>query len=357
MRLGSLVTSLCRFYRRQFLRRGPRIVAVGGGTGLPVLLRGLKKYTENITAIVTAADDGGSSGRLRGEFGILPPGDIRNCLVALAETETLMDRLFHYRFAQGEGLTGHNLGNLLLTALTDITGDFQTAIREASLVLKVRGQVLPSTLSQVTLHAELADGTVISGESTVSLAGAPLKRVFLTPEACSPVPEAITAIYQADMILLGPGSLFTSVLPNLLVPGIASAIKQSRAVKCYICNIMTQPGETTDFTASEHLRAIYDHLGPGWIDYILVNTERIAQANLERYAREGAAPVKIDHRILQGMGVRVLKADLLDEKELVRHDPQKLARAILFLTGTHISCQFWRRGLAAPKPRQIIQQD
>ncbi|MDK2881098.1 MAG: hypothetical protein PWQ99_873 [Clostridia bacterium] len=336
MGLSSLYTLLYRFYRRQFLRLGPRVVAVGGGTGLPVLLRGLKKYTENITAIVTVADDGGSSGRLRGEFGILPPGDIRNCLVALAETETLMDKLFHYRFAQGDGLTGHSLGNLLLTALTDITGDFQTAIREASRVLKVRGQVLPSTLHQVTLHAELADGTVISGESTLPLAGAPLKRVFLTPESCSPVPEAIDAIYRADLILLGPGSLFTSVLSNLLVPGIASAIKQSRAVKCYICNIMTQPGETTNYTASDHLRAIYNHVGHGWIDYVLVNTKKIAQASLEKYARQGAAPVKIDYGALEKMGVKVLKADLLDERELVRHDPEKLGRAVLRLLGGHV---------------------
>lgn len=331
MSLQNLAGAVRRCYRRHFLRRGPRIVAVGGGTGLPVLLRGLKQYTQNITAVVTVADDGGSSGRLRGEFGILPPGDIRNCLVALAETETLMDRLFHYRFAQGEGLTGHSLGNLLLAALTDITGDFQTAIREASKVLKVCGQVLPSTLNQVTLHAELSDGVLITGESMVSQAGAPLKRVFLTPESCAPVPEAVAAIHQADLILLGPGSLFTSVLPNLLVPGIATAIKESQAVKCYICNIMTQPGETTNFTASDHLKAIYEHVGSGWIDYILVNKQEVAEVNLEKYAREGAVPVVIDYHVLQKMGSRVLQVDLLDDRELVRHDSQKLARAVLFL--------------------------
>lgn len=210
MSLQDLAFSIGRFFRRQSLRRGQRIVAVGGGTGLPVLLRGLKKYTSNITAIVTAADDGGSSGRLRGEFGILPPGDIRNCLAALAETEMLMEKLFQYRFGQGDGLAGHCLGNLLITALVDITGDFQTAIKETSHVLKVRGQVLPSTLDQVTLNAELADGSHVFGQSRISKVDAPIKSVFLTPAICKAVPEAVTAIEQADMILLGPGSLFTN---------------------------------------------------------------------------------------------------------------------------------------------------
>jgi uncharacterized cofD-like protein len=333
MSLHDLAGVARRYYRHRFLRRGPRIVAVGGGTGLPVLLRGLKEYTQNITAVVTVADDGGSSGRLRGEFGILPPGDIRNCLVALAETETLMDKLFHYRFAQGEGLTGHSLGNLLLAALTDITGDFQTAIKEASKVLKVRGEVLPSTLDQVILHAELLDGTLLTGESRIPRAEVPLKRVFLTPESCSPVPEVIAAIHQADLILLGPGSLFTSVLPNLLVTGIAAEIKQSQAVKCYICNIMTQPGETMNFTASDHLKAIYQHVGFGWIDHILVNKQKVTKVNLEKYAKEGAVPVVIDHHALQKMGCKVLQADLLDGQELVRHDPQKLAQAVLSLVG------------------------
>ncbi len=334
MKLRGLVSSFSGFFRRRSLKRGPRIAALGGGTGLPVLLRGLKKYTSNITAIVTVADDGGSSGRLRGEFGILPPGDIRNCLVALAETETLMEKLFHYRFGQGEGLAGHSLGNLLITALADITGDFQTAIKEASHVLKVRGQVLPSTLDQVTLNAELTNGTHVFGESKVSQVDTPLKRVFLTPSFCKVVPEAVAAIRQADLILLGPGSLFTSVLPNLLVPGITTAINQSRAVKCYICNIMTQPGETTNFKASDHLSAIYNHAGIDCIDYILVNNKRIAQVNLEKYAREGARPVVVDERALQKMGVRVLRRDLLDEQELVRHDAQKLASTVLSIANT-----------------------
>jgi len=318
-------------YRRQFLKRGPRVVAIGGGTGLPVLLRGLKEYTENLTAIVTVADDGGSSGRLRGEFGILPPGDIRNCLVALAETETLMDKLFCYRFGQGEGLAGHSLGNLLITALADISGDFQTAVREVSKVLKVRGQVLPSTLKQVVLHAEFEDGTTVSGESKISQSQVPVRRVYLTPRECAPVPEALQAIAQADLILLGPGSLFTSVLPNLLVREIGAAVKAAPALKCYICNIMTQPGETTGFTASDHLRALYDHVGPGWIDYIIVNTRRVAPAQREKYAREGAAPVVFDEHRLVRLGVRVIRADLLEETELARHDPDKLARTLIRL--------------------------
>lgn len=322
---------LRRMYRRQSLKRGPRLVAMGGGTGLPVLLRGLKEYTENLTAIVTVADDGGSSGRLRGEFGILPPGDIRNCLVALAETETLMDRLFHYRFGQGEGLAGHNLGNLLLAALVDIVGDFQTAIKEASKVLKVRGQVLPSTLNQVVLHAELTDGTLISGESKIGDASAPVKRVFLTPEECPAVPEALDALAQADLILLGPGSLFTSVLPNLLVRKIADAVRRASAPKCYICNCMTQPGETTGFTASQHLRALYNHIGSGWVDYCLVNTQRISPATREKYALEGSLPVIVDVDELEKLDINLITADLLEETELVRHDPQKLARVVIRL--------------------------
>jgi uncharacterized cofD-like protein len=331
--MEELLRWLGQQYRHQSLKRGPRIVAIGGGTGLPVLLRGLKQYTENLTAIVTVADDGGSSGRLRGEFGMLPPGDIRNCLVALAETETLMDQLFHYRFGQGEGLAGHNLGNLLLTALTDIAGDFQTAIREASKVLKVRGLVLPSTLRQVILHAELRDGTVISGESMISKALEPIKRVYLTPEECAPVPEALEAIAAADLILLGPGSLYTSVLPILLVDEIVAAIRRSTALKCYLCNIMTQPGETTGFKASDHLRAIYEHAGQGWIDYVLVNTRKIGVEKQEKYARQGAAPVIVDDHDLCRMGVRLIRADVLENGELVRHDHEKLSHALMNVLG------------------------
>jgi uncharacterized cofD-like protein len=328
MRLQDLASSIGRFFRRQSLRRGQRIVAVGGGTGLPVLLRGLKKYTSNITAIVTAADDGGSSGRLRGDFGILPPGDIRNCLAALAETEMLMEKLFQYRFGQGDGLAGHSLGNLLITALVDITGDFKTAIKELSHVLNVRGQVLPSTMEQVTLSAELADGSHVFGQSRIAKVDVPIKSIFLTPALCKAVPEAIRAIEHADMILLGPGSLFTSVIPNLLVPDISAAINHSHAVKCYICNIMTQPGETTNFKASDHLNAIYTYTGVKCVDYILVNNKSVDKVKSEKYALEGARSVIVDQHTLQKMGVRVLGGDFLNEQELVRHDSQKLARFI-----------------------------
>ncbi len=329
MKVRDIARFCTGFFRSRTLKRGPRIAALGGGTGLPVLLRGLKKYTSNITAIVTVADDGGSSGRLRGEFGILPPGDIRNCLVALSETESLMEKLFNYRFGQGKGLAGHSLGNLLITALVDITGDFQTAIQEISSVLNVCGQVVPSTLDHVTLNAELVDGTHMFGQSRIAKADTPIKRVFLSPANCKTVPEAAAAIKQADLILLGPGSLFTSVLPNLLVPEISLAVKQTRAVKCYICNIMTQPGETSGFKASDHLAAIYNHMGEGWLDYIIINNKRIAPVRLEKYAREGAEPVAVDLRTLQRMGVKVWRGDLLNEQELVRHDPEKLALAAL----------------------------
>ncbi len=329
--LKGVLGSFRRFGRRQFLKHGPRIVAVGGGTGLPVLLKGLHKHTINITAIVTVADDGGSSGRLRGEFGVLPPGDIRNCLLALMEKESMMEKLFNYRFGQGEGLAGHNMGNLLITALADITGDFQSAIREVSHVLNVRGQVLPSTLEQVTLNAELADGTHLFGESRINQATIPLKGIFLTPSACAAVPEAVTAIQEADLIILGPGSLFTSVLPNLLVPGIASAIRESRAIKCYICNIMTQSGETSGFKASAHLAAIYRHTDIGEIDYIIVNSKDIAQPCKKKYHEEGAVLVDLDVDALQEMGVSIISGDFLDEQGLIRHDPQKLASAVLSL--------------------------
>jgi len=327
----SLVSRLFRFYKRQFLKRGPHVVAIGGGTGLPVLLRGLKEFTENITAIVTVADDGGSSGRLRGEFGILPPGDIRNCLIALAEQEPLMERLFCYRFRQGEGLAGHNLGNLLITALVDIAGDFQSAVREVSKVLKVCGQVLPSTLEQVVLVAELVDGTVVKGESNISRSRSPIKRLRIEPDDCAAVPEALKAITSADLILLGPGSLFTSVLPNLLVRDIAAAVKASPAPKCYICNIMTQPGETTGFTASDHLRTLYEHVGEGWVNYIVVNTQEVPPEKKEKYAHDGAEPVVVDEQALTSLGVRVIKAQLLDDSELVRHDPHKLAQVVISL--------------------------
>lgn len=316
-------------YTRQYLRRGPRIVVIGGGTGLSVLLRGLKQFTSNITAIVSVADDGGSSGRLRGDLGMLPPGDIRNCLVALADKESLMEELLQYRFNCGE-LAGHNLGNLLLAALNEVAGGFHEAVQGLSKVLAIRGRVLPVTLQNVVLGAEFADGTLVYGESSIPLCRKRIKRVFLKPGDCLPLPEALQAIAGADAIVLGPGSLYTSILPNLLVRGIPEAIARSRAVKIYVCNVMTQPGETDGYTASDHLKAILTHAGPV-VDYIVIHQGEIPYRLKLRYRREGAAPVAVDRDELAGLGVQVVGGNLVQEGNVVRHHPDRLARLILEL--------------------------
>ncbi len=307
---------------------GLRVVALGGGTGLPVVLRALKGRAGSITAIVTVTDDGGSSGRLRGEMGILPPGDIRNCLVALAETEPLMEHLFQYRFTRGS-LEGHAFGNLFIGALCDILGDFEAAVEAASRVLRVHGRVLPSTLANVQLRAVLADGREIRGETAIARSGGPIRRLHLDPAGCRPVPAALEALAAADLVILGPGSLYTSVIPNLLVQGIASAIRSSAAVKVYVANIMTQPGETPGYTAAGHLAAIYDHVGPGLIDWAVVNAGDIGAERLARYRAQGAEPVHADAAALEGLGVRVYARDLVSRDELVRHDPDALAQALL----------------------------
>lgn len=317
-----------RYVRRRALLRGPRVVAIGGGTGIPNLLRGVKAYTSNLTAIVTVADDGGSSGRLRNQFGILPPGDIRNCLLALADTEPLMEQVFQHRFSQGDGLAGHSLGNLFILALTEITGDFEQAVRASSQVLAVRGRVLPSTLSDVVLKGELADGRIVNGESNLSGAGSPIRRVFLEPAGAQPLGDALQAIMEADVIVLGPGSLFTSVLPNLLVPGMADALRSSRALKVYACNIMTEPGETDGFGASHHLKALFEHAGPGVVQYCLANSAPVPRHLLERYRTQGQKPVQVDAAEVERLGVRLVQADLLDGGDYVRHSPEKLAGAI-----------------------------
>jgi uncharacterized cofD-like protein len=319
--------------RRQ-LERGPRVVGLGGGTGLGTLLRGLKAHTDHLTAIVTVADDGGSSGRLRAEMGVLPPGDVRMCLVALADTEPLMERLFQYRFRQaGEGLSGHNFGNLFIAALTAITGDFEQAIKESSKVLAVRGQVLPSTLTDVVLQAELADGRTVAGESEITAARGRIKRVYLVPGAPPALPEALSALAVADVIVLGPGSLYTSVLPNLLVEGIAEGIRRSPALKIYVCNVMTQPGETDGYTVSDHVRAIVDHAGPGLLDYVLVNSLPVPFNLRRKYQEQGAVPVVYNPEGLSGLGVTAVTADLASLTDLVRHDPERLAQAVLALLG------------------------
>lgn len=313
------------------LQHGPKIVVVGGGSGLGTILRGLKQVTSNLTAIVTVADDGGSSGRIRQEFGILPPGDIRNCLIALADIEPLMEQLMQYRFNGGTGLAGHSFGNLFLTAMTEITGDFEQAIRASSQVLAVRGRVLPSTLENVVLNAELVDGSLIRGESAIGKSPTRIRQLSMEPADVRPVPEAITAIEEADMIILGPGSLYTSVIPNLLVKDTAEAIRRSSALKIYICNAMTQPGETVGYSAADHVQAIIEHAGPGLIDYALINVKSIPKEMLERYQEEGASPVEADTARVKALGVTPLTSPLILTQDYVRHDAEQLASIVLGL--------------------------
>ena len=306
----------------------PAIVVIGGGTGLSVLLKGLKRYTSRLTAMVTVTDDGGSSGRLRTELGVLPPGDIRNCLVALAETETLMDQVFQHRFLQGGSLQGHNLGNLLLVALTEITGDFISAIREVSKVLAVRGKVIPATLEPVVLGGIMVDGTQVMGETAIRDYQAKIKEIFLVPE-CGPLPETLQAINEADAIVIGPGSLYTSIIPNLLVKGISAAIAGSRASKFYVSNIMTEQGETDEFTAADHLRVIQEHIGKQIIDYAVINSGQIDEERLKRYIEERAVPVRSASDEIVKMGINIIERDLVSDTEVAWHDADKLARVIL----------------------------
>jgi len=306
----------------------PAIVVIGGGTGLSVLLKGLKQYTSRITAMVTVSDDGGSSGRLRSELGVLPPGDIRNCLVALAETETLMNRVFQHRFLQGGSLQGHNLGNLLLVAMTEITGDFILAIREVSKVLAVRGKVLPATLEPVILGGIMADGNQVIGETAIRDYPASIKEIYLIPE-CGPLPETLQAINEADAIIIGPGSLYTSIIPNLLVKGVIEAIADSRAPKFYISNIMTEEGETDNFTAADHLRVMQKHTGKQIIDYAVVNSGKLDEERLKRYIEEKAVPVRSSLDEITKMGINIIERDLVSDTEVAWHDADKLARVIL----------------------------
>ncbi len=315
-------------------QKGPKIVVVGGGTGLGTILRGLKEITSNLTAIVTVADDGGSSGRLRKEFGILPPGDIRNCLVAMADIEPLMEGLMQYRFSGNSDLAGHSFGNLFLTVMTDITGDFEQAIRESSKVLAVRGQVLPATLENVTLKAEMVDGSMVRGESAITASELAIKRIFLEPDDVKPLRESVNAINEADLVILGPGSLYTSVIPNLLVKEIREALRNASAIKLYICNAMTQPGETDHYTASDHIRAILQHAGPELIDIAVINTEAIPPDLMERYAEEGAEPVAADFERVKALGVTPFGLEVIVKSNLIRHDATKLAQMVLNLYRT-----------------------
>jgi uncharacterized cofD-like protein len=313
------------------------IVSIGGGTGLSALLHGLKAYVDghglrraakpavDITAVVTVSDDGGSSGRLRREFDVLPPGDIRNCLVALSEDETLLSRLFQYRFESGRGLKGHSFGNLFLAALTHITGDFPDAVKECSDVLAIKGRIYPSTATNVSLEAVLENGRRVLGETRISRSRRRIETVRLRPRRCRPLPETLAAIGQADVITFGPGSLFTSVIPNLLVEGIPEAIRRSPAVKAYFVNLMWQPGETTNFRASDHLQAIHRHAGGKLLDYAIINTHKIGPALRRRYAREHSAPVENDFDQIGAMGVNVVCGDLVEESGLVRHNSSAIA--------------------------------
>ncbi|MFC2639067.1 MAG: uridine diphosphate-N-acetylglucosamine-binding protein YvcK [Mitsuokella sp.] len=316
-------------YEKRRLGKGPSIVVVGGGHGLSVLLRGIKRATSNVSAVVTVADDGGSSGRLREDFGMIPPGDLRNCLVALADTEPLMEKLFQYRFKGESELAGHSFGNLFIAAMAEVTGDVERALRESSKVLAVRGEVLPASKEYVRLDAIMADGTVVEGESHIPEVKKRIRRVRLFPPHVKPVQAALDALENADAIVLGPGSLYTSIMPNLLVDGVADAIRRSKALKIYICNVMTQPGETDGYTASMHAKAIIDHGRKGIIDFMLVNSAPISKEMKAYYAKEGAAPVVVDETAINALGIGFVKADIINQKEVIRHDPDKLCKNVM----------------------------
>lgn len=313
------------------LNRGKKIVAVGGGTGLSSLLRGLKQFSNNLTAIVTVADDGGSSGRLRSELGVLPPGDIRNCVAALAKEESLLTELFQYRFSAGDGLKGHSFGNLFLTAMTEITGNFEQAIAASSKVLSIKGQVLPATLENVSLWAELDEGRIVQGESNIAATKGKINHIGCIPARPKALPATIKAIKSAECIVLGPGSLYTSIIPNLLVPEIKDAIASAKVPRVYICNIMTQPGETDGYSVSDHIKAIDRACGQKLFDAVIVNQQSLSPEALAKYAQEGSYPVAVDRAEIAALGRQVIFADVLDENKqthCIRHNSLKLAKII-----------------------------
>jgi uncharacterized cofD-like protein len=342
---------------------GLRIVSIGGGTGLSTLLSGLKAYVgaeapdadsiETLTAVVTVTDDGGSSGRLREEFQILPPGDIRNCMVALAEDEHLLTRLFQYRFESDGDLSGHSFGNIFVAALAGVTGDFLEAIKVSSEVLAIKGRIYPSTIEDVTLLAEVEDGRILRGETRIVNSRSRIKRLWLSKADCRPLPETLEAIKQADIITIGPGSLYTSLIPNLLVHGIVEAINDSAALKIYICNIMTQPGETEGFTIEDHLRVLFEYSPQLQLDYAISNSTPVTEASREKYLADGAVQVKFQAEPPPGMPaeqrmrvdidgdsrhvIRMIREELLNETGLVRHDPHKLARVLLKIQRAEIA--------------------
>lgn len=313
-----------------------KVVVLGGGTGLSTLLRGLKKLPVEITAIVTVADDGGSSGRLREDYDIPPPGDVRNVIAALSDVEPLVEAMFQYRFNHSKDLEGHSLGNLMLAALTDITGDFGNAVSEMSRVLNIHGKVLPAANQVVTLHAVYEDGTLMSGESKIPLVDKPIRSVMITPEDVEPLPEAVQAIKKADLIVIGPGSLYTSILPNLLVKELQSAIRLSSALKVYMCNLMTQAGETSKYKASHHLQAILNHTGPGLIDVVLASDIDLPDKVVSSYSEEHASPVIVDEDKIREMGIDVIKRDIAVVRNgSVRHNSEKVALWLVYEAMNH----------------------
>jgi uncharacterized cofD-like protein len=317
------------------------VVALGGGTGLSMVLRGLKQHIaqspkdrprcpiSDLTAVVAVSDDGGSSGRLRREYKVLPPGDIRNCMVALSSDEPLLAHLFQYRFPVGRGLAGHSFGNLFLTALTNVTGDFLSAVQVSSQVLAIRGRIFPATEQNVTLKAELEDGTIVEGESRISRSRKRIAQVRLSPRRVRPSPEALEALRRADLILVGPGSLYTSIIPNLLVEDVVEVIANSSAARVYIANLMTQPGETSHYSVADHVRAIYEHAGKHLFDYAIVNRAPVSPRLLRRYRAEGAEPVEPSIGELEWMGLECIQANLLQQDRVVRHDQIALAELLL----------------------------
>lgn len=353
-------------WRRRQLAHGPRVVVIGGGTGLSTMLRGLKQYTSNITAVVTVTDDGGSSGLLQREYGMLPPGDIRNCLVALADAEPLMQQLFQYRFQpgasggeNGAGLQGHSFGNILIAAMQHITGDFEEAVRQTSRVLAIRGRVLPSTTSHVRLRAEFEDGSSVEGESAITATRKRITSIELTDPTVEPLDEAIEAIDTADIIVIGPGSLFTSLLPNFLIEELRTQVSRSSAIKMYVCNVMTQPGETDGFTAADHVEALLHHAGAALFDYVLVNSQKPDDAALARYSGVGAEWVDPDVDRIRRVGLRPVRGAFINRSNVVRHDADKLARMIMRIASRRQQPIFWffdRRSRRRSQNRRDLQE-
>lgn len=310
----------------------PRVVVVGGGTGMPVLLRGLKNLPIDLIAIVTVADDGGSTGRLRDEMAIPAPGDIRNVIAALSDAEPMLVELFQHRFEVGNGLSGHSLGNLLLAAMTSVTGDFYDGIKEISRVLNVKGTIYPISTENLSLHAKMKDGTIVSGESNIPLSNKGIDHVFISPEPVKPFSHAVQAIVEADLVVIGPGSLYTSIMPNLIVPSVQEALEQTKAKIVYVCNLMTQAGETTGYTASAHVEAINRHIGKGIVDAIVVHNEPIKDTIKEKYAEENAEPVIYDTDKLLAFGLEIIEGDIVNKDHpALRHDTDKIAKLLYSL--------------------------